>query len=248
MENNKNSQLIPIFNDIHAIDYNLKDKLPAQLHQGSAQGTLNAWIEGSLVDGIGQVWIRIDLLPKIWRTDFSTVSFLVGRIRTYDKETFNGYKYVKYSAVIYRLNEIIQSPIPHKRREYLRVSESIGQSVRDSTAVEVIRLRYYEFINETKKKLKKQRIKSYKIEHDELTGLLLDINSSEFHHIRRQSIAPSLISFIWNGLVINKETHKMITTKGISDEYDLKQLCLEMNWSLAWFEIYENDVATLRHR
>ena len=243
---NKRNQLVPIFNELHAIDYNLDKNLPELLNKSSAKRTLNAWVEGTVVDGKGQVWIIENFLASIWRTDLSTANFFIDRVPSNDKINFDNKMCIKYSSVIYRLNEIIQSPTSHKRREYLRVSEDIGKAVRDSTPVEVIRLRYYEFVEEIKKKLKHQRIKQYKIEIDELTNLPLDIASSEFHHIRRQSSSYDMIGFIWNGLIINKDTHDIITAHNISDEYDLKELCLERGWAMDWFERYEEDLKVLR--
>jgi hypothetical protein len=243
---NQRNQLVPIFNELHKIDYNLDKNLPELLNKSSATRTLNAWVEGTVVDGKGQVWIAEKFLASVWRTDLSTANFFIDRVPSSDKVTFNGKICVKYSSVIYRLNEIIQSPTSHKRREYLRVSENIGRAIRDSTPVEVIRLRYYEFIEETKKKLKHQRIKQYGIEIDELTNLPLDVSSSEFHHIRRQSSSFDMIGFIWNGLIVNKETHEIITKHGASDEYDLKELCFKMDWSMDWFERYGEDLKLLK--
>jgi hypothetical protein len=244
MPNNRN-QLVPIFNELHAIDYNLEKKLPELLNKASATRTLNAWVEGTVVDGKGQVWIIENFLASIWRTDSSTANFFVDRVTSSDKVNFDGKLCVKYSSVIYRLNEIIQSPTSHKRREYLRISEDIGRAVRDSTPVEVIRLRYYEFMEETKKRLKHQRIKQYQIDFDELTNLPLDITSSEFHHIRRQSSSFDMRGYIWNGLIVSKDTHNVITHHSVSDEYDLKELCLKMNWSTDWFKRYEEDLKLL---
>ena len=139
------------------------------------------------------------------------------------------------------MNEILQSPISNKRREYLRLSENIGRAVRDSDFVEVIRLKYREYIEEVKKQLKQQRVKHHNISIDELTNEPLNINS-EFHHIRRQSIYTNMIDLIWNGLVINKETHNIITSQNISEEYGLLDICEEKNWNTDWFYIYEKNL------
>lgn len=237
---NRRNQLIPIFNNTHAIDFEIEESI--NLNQSSIQQTLNAWSRGSLVDGIGQVWIDDDFLSSIWRTDKATASYFADDIRDKDKSSFNGKNYIKYSAVIYILNELIQSPIKNKRREYLKVSDKIGTAVRDSAFVHNKQLIYSEHIEDAKKKLKSQRIKMYNISLDELTFEPLELSSSEFHHIRRQSIYPNLISFIWNGLVINKQTHTIITQSDISDEYDLEVLCKEKRWSLDWLNEYISNL------
>ena len=233
---NRRNQLIPIFNNVHSIDFEIEESI--NLNKSSIQQTLNAWSRGSLVDGVGQVWIDEDFLSSIWRTDKATASYFTDDIREKDKLNFSGKNYLKYSSVIYRLNELIQSPIPNKRREYLKVSDRIGTAVRDSTFVHNQQLIYKEYIEDVKKKLKSQRIKMYNISFDELTLKPLELSNSEFHHIRRQSIYPNLISFIWNGLVINKQTHSIITQSSISDEYDLEELCKEKGWSIGWVDEY----------
>ncbi|QUM78070.1 hypothetical protein HWV00_18655 [Moritella sp. 24] len=241
MVDNKN-QLSRIFGTSQSLSSSHLDSLPKSLNRRSAKSTFNSWTSASLVDGIGQVWVVTEHLPSIWRTDAGTASYFVGGIGSHDKANFNGQDCVRYSSVIYRLNEILQSPISHKRREYLRFSEELGQSVRDSDSVEVIRLRYREFIEETKKELKKRRIKQFRVSHDELTDDPLFHRSSEFHHIRRQSAYPDLISMIWNGLMINKTTHDIITAKNCSDEYDLLELCEDKGWATSWFNNYQNDL------
>ncbi|WP_330924888.1 hypothetical protein [Candidatus Sororendozoicomonas aggregata] len=115
----------------------------------------------------------------------------------------------------------------------------MGKSVRDSECAEVIRLKYSEHIMVLKRELKRTRIKEFNIISDELTGIKLMVATSEFHHIRRQSVYPYLVNMIWNGLIVNKETHKIITANNINDEYDLRDLCDEMGWSKRWFSDYE---------
>jgi len=92
--------------------------------------------------------------------------------------------------------------------------------------------------------LKKRRIKTYKIKFDELTGLPLDTKNSDFSHIRSFSLFPGLADNINNGLIVNKNTHKIITEKNINDEEELYDLCIEMNWQTNWYdEFKENFIA-----
>jgi hypothetical protein len=51
--------------------------------------------------------------------------------------------------------------------------------------------------------------------------------------------------YIWNGLIVSKDTHNIITHHNVSDEYDLKELCLKMSWSTDWFKRYEEDLKLL---
>ncbi|UYM14469.1 hypothetical protein [Endozoicomonas euniceicola] len=186
-----------------------------------------------------------DYLFTIWRTDKATASYFVDGISDIDKSNFNGSTCINYSAVIYRLNEIIDSPITDKRRGYLRLSEDIGQSVRDSDAAEVYRLKYNEHINSIKKEMKNRRIEHFGIENYELTGSFLNKATAEFHHIRRQSTCPDLISMIWNGVIVNKDTHNVITSRNANDEYDLLDLCEEQGWNTGWFNDYQTSLKSL---
>ncbi len=244
MQNNERGKELATLFDNSRPNFDLESNLGDNLDKSSAQGTLNAWTHGALVDGTGKVWINEEYLFQIWRTDKATASYFVTGISPDDKANFNGIVCVNYSAVIYRLLEIIDSPISNKRRSYLRLSENIGQSVRDSDAAEVYRLKYNEYISGLKRELKNTRVKEYNIIFDELTGLDLVKSTAEFHHIRRQSIYPNLISMLWNGMVINKETHDMINSYNITDEYDLFELCKKMGWHTSWLERYERDLKT----
>ncbi len=41
-----------------------------------------------------------------------------------------------------------------------------------------------------------------------------------------------------NGLLVNKETHRLITERGIQDEEELLALCQEQGWKTDWYGIY----------
>ena len=43
-----------------------------------------------------------------------------------------------------------------------------------------------------------------------------------------------------NGLVVNKNTHRIITQKDIKDEDELVDLCVKENWNTDWYERYLN--------
>lgn len=79
--------------------------------------------------------------------------------------------------------------------------------------------------------MKKIRIKKYKIDKDELTRETLR-SGNEFSHIRSCSMYKHLSDNMDNGLIVNKNTHKLITERGINDEEELRDLCMEQNWNL----------------
>ena len=102
-----------------------------------------------------------------------------------------------------------------------------------------MRARYYEDLIDKKNKLKARRIKKYKIVIDELTGFSLKIRTAEFSHIRSVAIYPELQLELDNGLIVNKKTHEIITEKGIQNEDDLYNLCLEKSWNTKWYNYYK---------
>lgn len=239
----EDKQIRPLFNSRQGIDFDLKENLPTNLNLGAARRTFNAWESGTLTDSMGQIWIDEQHLSDIWRTDNGTAAFFVGGIISSDRVNFSGRQCVKYSAVVYRLNEILQGPITNKRREYLRLSEIIGQHARDASQADVLRLQNAESVNDAKRRLKGDRIRACNIQLDELTGNILELSTCEFHHIRRQSGHSDLIGMIWNGLIINKSTHNTITSNNISDEHQLYNFCISRGWRIDWYERYKTDVA-----
>lgn len=240
----EDKQIRPLFNRRQGIDFDLNENLPANLNLGAARRTFNAWQSGTLTDSTGQIWIDEQYLSDIWRTDHGTAAFFVGGILPHDRSNFSGRRCVKYSAVVYRLNEILQGPISNRRREYLRLSEIIGLHARDASQAEVLRLQNAESVNDAKRRLKGDRIRVYNIQHDELTGHVLELSTCEFHHVRRQSGYADLIGMVWNGLIVNKSIHNIITENNISDEHQLYRLCISMGWFTDWYEHYKADVTS----
>ena len=41
---------------------------------------------------------------------------------------------------------------------------------------------------------------------------------------------------MWNGLIVNKDTHFIITQEGVNDEEELYKLCYEKGWNTDWYE------------
>lgn len=115
--------------------------------------------------------------------------------------------------------------------------------IRDSKKAEVLRARYYENIEDQRKKLKKRRIKKYNITVDELTRKLLNLKTAEFSHIRSVAIYPDLQLEEDNGLIINKETHSIITKNNIQkNEEDLVRLRVQKIWETGWFVYYKKII------
>jgi hypothetical protein len=81
------------------------------------------------------------------------------------------------------------------------------------------------------------------IDRDELTGFSLKRGlGSEFSHIISAAYDPELADQIWNGLVVNTETHKLITSKEITNQDDLLCLCEEEEWDTSWYDDFHNSL------
>lgn len=151
---------------------------------------------------------------------------------SYNNSTFiRGYKILEIIARNVEENGVGTKGI------YLETSKLYYDSINSSDKAKIIRLEYDTTLKEQKKKLKKKRIKKYKIELDELTKEKLD-RKCEFSHIRSCSMYKHLSDNIDNGLIINSETHQLITARGVNDEKELKDLCIEQKWCLDWYDIF----------
>ena len=113
-------------------------------------------------------------------------------------------------------------------------------AIRDCDSAEVLRTRYNEKLEDARKNLKHKRIKKYNIEYDELTGERLIKKTAEFSHIRSFAIYTEVGADIENGLIVNKETHKIITSNSTCDEVELYNLCLDEGWNIDWYNRYKN--------
>ncbi|MGL5152371.1 MAG: hypothetical protein ACRC7N_17580 [Clostridium sp.] len=122
----------------------------------------------------------------------------------------------------------------NKRRMYLEVSEKVLLSLRDCESLKLLAFKNDMNYKDELKKLKSKRIRLYKINEDELTGELLDKKGSEFHHIRSKASYPKLALKIDNGVIVNKEVHKIITKEGAENEEQLEKLCIKMGWKTSW--------------
>ena len=150
----------------------------------------------------------------------------------------SGKSYVRGFVVISLISRYMEENGVGTKGTYLEISRAYYDSILLSDKVKLIRLEYDNAIKEQRKKLKKKRKNKYKIEFDELTGEPLE-RGFEFSHIRSVSMFKSLCDVIDNGLLVNKNTHRIITEKGLNDEEELRSLCIEMGWKIDWYESYK---------
>lgn len=106
----------------------------------------------------------------------------------------------------------------------------------------MVRLAFYEYMNKHKKKLKRVRMNEYELRLDELTNQILIMRSSSFSHIRSVAVFPELADQSWNGLVVNEETHNIITENGVNDEDRLLDLCKYNEWNTNWYSNFLDNL------
>lgn len=214
---------------------------------GLAKGTLrsifNAWIAASVVDQRGAVWVRASKLHTILRTTKSNARYLVGQASRKDtveiasSTLLGGIKpyetMVRSSKVCEWVSKFIQDPASTNRAKYLVYSETVFRKVRDCHLVKTVRAEFLDKLKSTCRGLKKKRIKRLGLKVDELTGDPLQ-SGAEFAHIRAASLHFELADRDWNGVVINKAIHKILTTAEVLDEISLLDQCSQRNWNTSW--------------
>lgn len=199
----------------------------------------NAWKGSSFLDNKGWIWVREDRLHSILRTTKGNALYYIDRLYDKDKMTVGNFTYVRGIEIIKLIYKRVEECGALKTEKYLSLSKKYYDSIRESDKAKVLKGDYIKLLWDTKKRLKKHRIRRYNIDVDELTLENLDIKTAEFSHIRSVAIYPEYSSKIENGLIINKETHKFITSKNINDEEELFELCEDMGWSIAWYDPFK---------
>ncbi len=206
-------------------------------------GINNAIEEGSIVDINGILWVKANKLNVVWRTDKPTARQLVLQIpQGKFRRTFSGEEYIRSAEVMkwtfYRLESATGS-----KENLLKYVGSTLQFVMDQPAIRVYKLEASIALHSQRKLLKKERMKRYFIYTDELTGVALKRGlGSDFSHIISAASDFELADQIWNGLVVNTEIHKLITSKGITDSTDLLCLCDEEGWKTSWYDDFHNSL------
>lgn len=69
----------------------------------------------------------------------------------------------------------------------------------------------------------------------------------DFHHVGARSISGNerYQLDIELGLVINKDTHKVITKEGIVDEDELYVFCMNNNWKIDWYDTLKEELKNI---
>jgi hypothetical protein len=211
--------------------------IPDEFDRRTARSIYNAWMETAIIDRFGMVWLLPDRLHEILRTSKPNARYITANIGKQYKSKGAAGTYLHYAEVNKRLNQIVMNAGTIKREGYAEFSESIGLAIRDSSKAKLQRAESYESLTAAKKQLKKGRLGLLQITRDELTGLPL-LPTSQFSHIRSCAIYPQLATYIWNGLIVNRDIHKIVTDSYVNDENELYDLCRQKRWSTSWFDEY----------
>ncbi len=205
----------------------------------------NAWKNTSKIDYRGWVWVKKDRLHSILRTTKKNIDFIFMQIPDESKATFGNETYVRGYEVLKLIAKSLEENGAGTKGVYLETSKKYYDSIATCDKAKLLRLEYDHQLKAQRKLLKKKRIKAYNIKNDELTQEPLKTRTSEFSHIRSVAMYNFMSDSIDNGLIVNKETHTLITAQGVNDENELLDLCKDNNWATDWYDIYIENLSKL---
>lgn len=205
----------------------------------------NAWKDTSIIDYRGWIWVKKDKLHSILRTTKANIEYIFMQIPDQYKATFGNETYVRGYEVLRLIAKNIEENGTGTKGIYLETSKQYYDSINTCDKAKLLRLEYENQLKQQRKLLKKKRIKAYNIKNDELTNEPLIVRSAEFSHIRSVAMHKVISDSIDNGLIVNKETHSIITSHGINDENELLDLCKDLNWATSWYDIFIENLSKL---
>ena len=235
---NKNKDLIIVKSYIKDIRYEMPKKAE-ELDKRTIKSISNA-VGNGIVDSKGFIWFDCSTLHTILRVKTKNdAAYILEKIDNKYKVDYNSRTYVRWSSLLWIVGKRIEE---NPKNEYLKLILSILDEISNSNDVKVLQDKAKELREKNIKKLKKQRIKELKIVKDELTNEKLDKKSAEFSHIRSVTMYPEFSEFIWNGLIVNKKTHNIITSETVNDEEQLYSLCFRLGWNIQWYDKYKEII------
>ena len=234
----KIKDLITVKSYIKDIRYEMPKKAE-ELNRRTIKGISNA-VGNGIVDSKGFIWFDCSTLHTILRVKTKNdAAYILEKIDNKYKVDYNSRTYVRWSSLLWIVGKRIEE---NPKNEYLKLILSILDEISNSNDVKVLQDKAKELQQKNIKKLKKQRIKEFKIVKDELTNEKLDGESAEFSHIRSVTMYPEFSEFIWNGLIVNKKTHNIITSETVNDEEQLYSLCFRLGWNIQWYDKYKEII------
>lgn len=208
-------------------------KYSKNLSERFAHSIRNAWLKGAYLDKRnGIVFVDRDYLHILLRIKKELVNYYLAILGKSSEKYISGADFISLISTVFEKTQTF------KKRDYIRYSEQLYYIIRDSDKAQILWARYQEILKDERSKLKSKRIKKYFIQKDELTGEALISNTAEFSHIRSVALHSDLQLEIENGLIVNKETHEIITKENVQNEDDLYSLCIKNNWNINWYDYY----------
>lgn len=189
------------------------------------------------------MWVTTDSLHVILRTIPGNAKYMAASISEEHKITCDGRTYIRGFELMKLICKAIEECGSETKAEYLQFSEMIYVAIRDSEKAKYLRMVTEFQLKDARKRLKRNRMRIYKITTDELTGHKLIYRESDFSHIRSFSLFPQLGDNLYNGLVVNKSTHKIITAEHVTNEDDLFELCIKKGWKTNWYDLFKRRFA-----
>jgi hypothetical protein len=213
----------------------IKGWIETKLNKGTLTEIRNAWVNGIIINiDDGQIWLNLDYVHSVLRTDKVFASkWVIDEVEDKFKIKINGTQYVSTVALVASLHQNMSRSNDPCHRAYKEFSWKFLTALRDSPQIKELEQFLRDKFKKTLKPLKQKRIKQFNITKDELTGKPLE-KRAEFAHICCKSMYPELALYAWNGLIVNPETHKIITKESVLNADDLLSLCQEKSWNTSW--------------
>jgi hypothetical protein len=204
--------------------------------KGTITKITKAW-QLSGIDSMGLLWVDAEKVHEILRTDRSGAKVAVQHIVPPKRQVVGGHTYLYGPDVLKVLSERVALAGNSKREDYLRISMELYHQIEFSDMAKLVRREKWEAMESARRDLKKNRIATLSLTADELTNDPLQ-NDAQFSHIRSYHSYPLLGLDMNNGLIVNKQTHAVITSHGVNDEAALYDLCKEQSWNEGWYDEY----------
>jgi hypothetical protein len=228
--------------------YNIPAKKSDKLCDRTITTIINAWNNAAIINKHdGRVWVSSEKIHNILRTTPENARYMIASLGDDQKHWENVNLFIRGESICYLLDIQIQTAGDIFREGYLKHSHLVYIAIRDCDLAEKLRYEYYEYLGKKIASLKQKRIRKNNVQYDELTGEPLNSTTAEFSHIRSASLFPHLAGFVENGLIVNKNTHDLITSMRVNDENQLIELCNKYNWKTDWYSSYKgyigNDIS-----
>jgi len=198
-----------------------------------------------VLDNFGRPWLNDKSIHVVLRTTRSNANYLIATLPIDQKTYLANNQYVKGESVMYLLSQTVLNAGGLLRENYLKYSQLLYLAIQDCAVAREMRAEHYEYSKKIIKTLKSKRVSELELDFDELTGEPLIHLTAEFSHIRSASLYPEFACQVDNGLVVNKQTHKIITQNFINDENELLDLCDLQGWDVSWFHDFTEHLKSI---